>query len=108
MYGQPVTDAEIELSTPRTVSVSTTSTELSPTRLGRTRRTSFLIVPLTAGVTVTITKGEQDAVANQGYVLTQNQPYVEATSEGFLCYQGALQVVASSAGSVSIVEVFEV
>lgn len=102
-----VTYDEIDLSSPRTVSVSATSTTVSTSRLNLPRRTSFFLVPLTAGVTVTVTKGDGAAVANAGIVLIQNQAYLESDSEGFLCWQGAIQAIASGNGSVAVVEVFE-
>lgn len=71
------------------------------------RRTAFAIIALTAGVTVTIAKGDVAAVANNGIVLAANQSYVESTSQEFLCWQGAIQVVASGAGSVALSEMFE-
>lgn len=106
-YGQDVQLADIELASPRTVSVTATASTLSPTRLGRKARSSFLITPLTAGVTVTISKSDEPAVANQGIVLIANQSYLESNADNFRCWQGALQVVASGNGSVAIVEVFE-
>lgn len=107
MRGDVVTLEDIDGALPRTVSVSATAAELSATRLGRKRRTQIIIVPLTAGVTVTITKGDSTAVANAGIVLTANQAFVEADDGGFKCWQGAIQVVASGAGSVAINETFE-
>lgn len=103
-----VTYEEIENASPRSVSVSATETQLAPSRLGQPRRKSFFIVPLTAAVTVTVTKGDAAAVAGEGYVLEKGQPMVEADGPNFDCYQGQLRVVATGNGSVAIVEVFDV
>lgn len=100
--------SEIELAAPRSVAVSSTEAEISPTRLGRTRRTSLFIVPTSAGVVVTISKGDLPAVQNAGYVLQQGQAYVEADGDNFNCYQGAVHAVSSAGGNIAIVEVFAV
>lgn len=105
--GSIVTIDDINGSNPRTVSVNVTSVELTPSRLAKNRRKQLIVTNLTAGVTVTITKGDGDAVANNGIVLSQNQSYIEATDSGFACYQGPYQVVASGAGTVAISEDFE-
>lgn len=105
--GKIIEYEEIDLSSPRTVSVSGTAAELSSSRLGLQRRTFFSIIPLTAGVTVTISFGDQTAVALQGISLIQNQPFSMSDSEEFKCWQGAIQVVASGAGNVAVTEIFE-
>jgi hypothetical protein len=102
-----VTFEDIQLGTPRIVDVSATAAQLSASRLGASARKIFYIVPLTAGVIVTISPVEQTATALKGFVLTQYQPYIEARSAGYEPYQGAWQVVASGAGQISVVEVFD-
>lgn len=102
-----VTHQEIKLGVPSIVSVSATSQELLPSRLGRSHRKTFYIVPLTAGVIVTISPTETPAVATQGYVLSQYQPYLDVRSQGYDPYQGAWQVVASGNGSIAVVEVVD-
>jgi len=72
-----------------------------------TRRTAFTIVPLSAGVTVTVALGDVPAVADAGIVLSANQPYSESSDGGFECWQGAVQIVASGAGNVAIRETLE-
>jgi len=89
-----------------TVTVSATSQQVCPQISGGFKRTQLMIFPLTAGVTVTIDKSDNAAVANQGIVLVANQPYVEATDGGYICWQGPVQCVASGAGSISVVESF--
>lgn len=103
-----VTEEEIELSAPQTLTVGTSDVEISATRLGKTRRTFFSIVPLTAGATITLTFGDSPAVANKGVVLSANQPYIETDDPGAPCYQGAIHAISSAPGSsVAIVERFE-
>lgn len=89
-----------------TVSVTTSSTQAFVDR-SAARRLAFSIVPLTSGCIVTVAKGLPSAVANNGIVLTQNQPYVESTSENFQCYQGPIQMIADVAGTVAISEVID-
>jgi hypothetical protein len=102
-----VTYDELDRSAPQLVTVSATQQELSSSRLGKTRRTSFYLYPITAGLTVTLTKGDAAAVANTGYVLTTGVPFVETDSENFKSYQGAYHIVGSGAGQVALVEVFD-
>lgn len=103
-----VTFDEIDIATPRSVSVSSTSTELSATRLNKTRRTQIVVTPLTGGVTVYLVKAPAGAAAavNTGIVLSANQTFVEADDAGFRSWQGAYQIVASGNGTVAVSEVF--
>lgn len=96
-----------QFSTAYTQTVGATEIEVSPTRLGRSRRVQFILTNLSA-VTVTLTKGDSAAVANKGIILAQNQTYIESDDGGYNCWQGAFRVVASGAGTVSIVESFVV
>lgn len=91
-----------------TVAVSGTSTEILGSRVGFSkRRKSFTIVPTTAGVIVTVVKGDVPAVALSGIVMQQYQIMTESSSEGYVCFQGPIQAVASAAGAVAISEDFE-
>ena len=103
----PVTDNDIESSTPSTISVSATASTLSATRLGKSPRSFFSIIPLTVGVTVTVTFGDAPAIANAGLVLGQNQPYLEVKSDEFMPYQGTINIVASGNGSVALLERYD-
>lgn len=40
------------------------------------------------------------AVANSGIVLSQGQSSVDATSEGYICWQGNITAIASAAGAI--------
>lgn len=99
-----VTLADIENNNVQLINVSGTQAELSPTRLGRTRRTVFYVCPITAGVTVTLVPTDGTAVVNTGFVLAANQPFIEVLSDEFVPYQGQWKVVASGAGQVAFVE----
>jgi hypothetical protein len=90
------------------VSVSATTAVICKEVVGNKKRTQVIITANTAGVTVTISKGETAAVATYGLPLQSGSSYVEATDGGFTCWQGAIQAVASGAGNVSIVETFDV
>jgi hypothetical protein len=107
--GRIVTEEDIEATSPRSVAVTTASSVLSQSRLGRTRRKSITIIPLTAAVTVTIVKTDPSgtAVANKGIVLTANQPMTESDFGDSKCYQGAYLVVGSGNGTVAVSEDFE-
>lgn len=85
-------------------SVSTASIEILPANI---RRKLFSIVSLTAGVTTTIAKGDVPAVANNGIVLSQGQGVWESDGENFQCWKGAIQVIASGAGTIAISEMME-
>jgi len=88
-----------------TVTISTTSVEAIPNR--QTRRTSFLIVNTSAAAIATIAKGDIAAVANQGIVLQPTGIYSESNGDNFTCWQGAIQIVGSGAGSCALVETYE-
>lgn len=104
----PVTLSEIELSTPQLLAVSGTQTTLSASRLGKSRRTFLSIIPLTAGVEVTISFGEQDAIINAGLVLKQSQPFIQSLDVNERgVYQGEIKAIASNIGQVAFVEMFE-
>lgn len=104
-----VTYEEIDLSTPRAVAVSATALELSSTRLGKTRRKSIVIIPTTGAIVVTVVKADSvvGITAGVGIVLTANQSYAENDDAKSDCWQGAIQVIANGAGSVSVTETFE-
>lgn len=90
------------------VSVSATSTTICKPVTGNKRRIQMIITANTAGVTVTIAKGDVSAVATYGLPLNSSSTYIEATDGGFQCWQGQVQAVATGAGTVSVVETFEV
>lgn len=90
------------------VSVSATTTTVCKPVVGNKRRIQMIITANTAGVTVTIAKGDTAAVATYGLPLSSGMSYVEATDGGFQCWQGQVQAVASGNGTVSVVETFEI
>lgn len=104
--GKPVEWDEIDNATPRAVTVGVASVELAPTRLGRNRRKQIVITPITAGVTCYLCKGDTPAVASQGIPLAASQAWVESEDNGVAIYQGAYQIIANGAGTVTISEVF--
>lgn len=100
-----IESTDIARSNAITKSVNTTAVELLPTRLGRTRRTQFIVTNSSA-TTLTLSKGET-VTAGQGLVLYQNQTYIESDDAGFDCWQGAVYAVASAATTAVAVEVFD-
>ncbi len=91
----------------RLVTIGATSTEVVPAvSSSGMRRTQLIIVNSSAAANATIAKGEVSAVINQGILLLPNGSYVEATDGGYDCWQGAVQAIASAAGTLSIVESF--
>ena len=104
----PVELSDIENTSPQLLSVSGTASTLSQTRLGKAKRSFFSIIPITAGVTVTVVLGDSSPAVTQGIVLIQNQPFVQSLDiNGKGVYQGPIQAIASGAGSVAFVELFE-
>jgi hypothetical protein len=85
---------------------TTSSKELRPQVIGQVRRTQLIITNIGAG-TLTVTKGDVPAVANNGIILSQNQAYIESDDGGFRCWQGSIQCVASGSLNVTVVETFE-
>lgn len=94
----------------RTVAVSATESELLQTRLAKSPRTMLAITPVTAGVTVYLSLGEQAAATNQGIPLSPNQPFVQSANnlqEALqTVWQGPVRVIATGAGSVAVTEMF--
>lgn len=90
------------------VAVTTASVEVLPTCAGRKRRTGFLITNTTTGSdVVTIAKGDVAAIAGSGIILSPSLNYAESNSEGFLCWQGAVQVVSTGSHNIAVVETFD-
>jgi hypothetical protein len=83
-----------------------TSTTILPERSGILKRTQ-LIITNTGAVAVTIVKGSNAAVLNQGIILQTNGVYLESTDGGYLCWQGEIQAISLANGSLSIVESFK-
>lgn len=103
-----VTEREIEKTTPQLLTVAATAITASATRLGLKRRSFFSIIPITAGVTVTVVFGDSIAVANQGIPLSANQPFSQSLdTNGRGVFQGTIQLIASGAGQVAFTETFE-
>jgi len=104
----PVENADIENTSPQLLSVSGTASVVSPTRLGKAKRSFFSLIPITAGVTVTLVLGDSAPAVNQGIVLIQNQFFLQSLdTNGKGVYQGNIQAIASGAGQVAVVELFE-
>ena len=104
-----VEEQDIERTTPQLLTVDVNPVTLSATRLGLTKRSFFSIIPITAGVTVTIVFGDSVPVADQGIVLVKNQVFSQSLdTNGAGVFQGTIQAIASGAGQVALVEVFEI
>jgi len=104
--GRTVEASDIDLCQSGSASVTTSTSELLPTRLGRSRRTQ-VIIQNTSATVVTLFKGDDAAIANRGIRLSQNQQYIEADDAGYKCWQGAFQAIASAASTVVFVETTE-
>ena len=91
-----------------TKSVSGTESELLQTRLAKSPRMMLAITPVTAGVTIYLSLGEQAAALNQGIPLSPNQPFVQSANnvqEALqTVWQGPIHVIATGAGSVAVTE----
>jgi hypothetical protein len=91
-----------------TFTIGATSVEVAKNHTGILKRTQLIITNTSAAAIATIVKGDVAAVANAGVVLQPNGVYVESTDGGYTCWQGAVQVVGSAAGSVAVVESWDV
>lgn len=91
-----------------TFTAGVASAQLMPMRSFGLVRTQIVITNVSASNTITLTKGDVVAVANQGIVLLPYMSYIESSDGGYTCWQGPMQCVASAATtSVSVVEAFE-
>lgn len=104
--GKVVSWNDIDQTQSGSTTVTTSSTELLPSRLGKTRRTQ-IIIQNTSATVLTLLLGDADAVANVGIRLAQNQQLIMADDAGFKCWQGAIHAVASAASTVVYVETAE-
>lgn len=84
------------------VSVSTTSTEALSTY--NVKRKMFAITNTSTTAVITIAKGDVAAVAGAGIRLQPNGTYFESNDQGFVCWQGAIQVVADASGTIGVTE----
>jgi len=101
-----VTFEDIDQSASTAASVGTSSSTVLPTRLGKPRRTQFVLTNISP-TTVYVSKGEAPAVSGTGVPLQQNQSWSESDDGGFKCYQGAIQAIGSGASTVAIVETID-
>lgn len=104
----PVQEREIELTQPQLITVGATAVTLTPTRLGRARRSFLSIVPVTVGVTVTLVFGDTTPALNTGLPIEAKQPFIQSldvNKKGV--YQGPIQAIATGPGQVALVEMFE-
>jgi len=95
--------------TPRqaSISVGTSSVEVSPSP-GVSRRKVYSIVNTSsAGQVITISFG-QDAVAGRGFILYPTSSIIDSQSEAYFPFQGRICAIADAAnGTVSIMERME-
>jgi len=89
-------------------SIAVTSTNIVPATSTTMIRTMLCITNTSPASIITVSKGDNPAVADQGIRLLPNGSYVESSDSGFMCWQGSIQGIADVAGTVAIVEQFEV
>jgi len=105
---RPVRDADIDGTSPQLLAVSGTAVTLSDTRLGKARRIFLSIIPITAGITVTVVLGDISPAVGQGIQLSQTQPFVQSDdANGKGTFQGTVQAIASGGGYVAMTEIFQ-
>lgn len=88
------------------MTVQIINTLISSQIAGSFKRKQIIITNLTNS-TVTISLGNDPAIANAGITLRQYDSYCEATDSRSECWQGAIQAIGSVASNVAISERFE-
>jgi len=88
-------------------SPTTSSAQIVSSVGGGIRRKAFAIINTHATSVVTIGFGDVAVVAGAGIVLQPLQGYIESTNEGFECWQGTIQAIASAAATVAVNERLE-
>ena len=84
------------------VSVGATSVRVSFERL---RKVIYIKNTSTGGQVITIRLDSGAAVAGYGVVLGVNETLIDSNTEGYMCYQGEINAIASAAGGqVSVME----
>ena len=94
----------------RDVSLSTDTTSIPAMALcsGKVRRKQWSIQNTSAAAVVSIRRGDVAATAGEGLNLLPNGVTAESNDNGYVCWQGPIQVVSDVAGSVAVSEVFEI
>lgn len=80
---------------------------MDPTQDRALKRTQFSMTNTSTVNTVTLAFGNIAAVANNGIVLGPGQAYTEASTEGFECWQEAVQAIGNGSATLSVSERFE-
>lgn len=91
---------------PQSKTVTTSGGELSPSRMGKTRRT-LLTITNTSATTVYVTFGDEAAVSGVGFPLVQGQTLTDADVGLENTWQGAVQAIATGTSTVILTEQFE-
>jgi len=69
------------------------------------RRVAYFRNDSAAAQVITLNFGAQPAVLNAGIVLSVGQFISDSDSEGYLCYKGSIQAIATAAGA--LLSIFE-
>lgn len=93
-----------------TKAVTATSSQIATTRIGKTPRTGFMLIPTTANMNASYRLSDSPAVLNSGLTFVTNQPFGQSANtveEAMkVVWQGAIQCVSSINGNVAVFEQF--
>jgi len=89
------------------LAVGVTAVQVSEQRLSVQKRKVFFVRNTSDDPSkiITVTYGGLTNVANQGFVLRQNESFTDSTSEGYECFQGVVTAICAAAdGQLTVVE----
>lgn len=72
-----------------------------------TKRYSYSISNLSTTETVYVSRGVAAAIASSGVAIPPGGFFVESTVEGYPCWQGAVQIIASGSATIAYSEAKE-
>jgi len=83
------------------ITVGTTAVNISPRKTVSARRSISIRNSSTGGQVLSVCFSDtENAVANNGFVLSAGQAVIDSSSEGYECWQGNVSVISSAAGAV--------
>lgn len=92
-------------STQASDTISGTSKQILNDRFGK--RTTMVVTNTSSSAVAWLALGVAPAVVGEGIKLLPNAYFLDSNTTGYLCWNGAVQIVADDSGTVSLHETYE-